>query len=107
MYNENINILMFRDINELLNGENLNFVIHEYNEYIELKEFPYIFRDNLNLLYDMAAYDYDQLSKENQEKYRFSYKTLKKINSNKYKIETKKYIKKRKIKLFSQTKMTK
>lgn len=92
--NEEINILMLKDVNRLLVKKELKYLVIENGETMEIKELPAVFTNYLNVLYDHLAYDYDDLDSENQEKYKMFYKKVKRVERDTYKYETKQYTKK-------------
>jgi len=87
----NINILMYKDIKTYLTGENLKYLVYEYNGEFEVKELPPFIIDYASAVRDYFAYDYDELSDFYKEFYKDKFKSLSNVSNNKYKIETKVY----------------
>ena len=87
----NINILMYKDINTYLTGENIKYLVYENNGEFEIKELPPFILNYASAVRNYFAYDYDELSDFNKEFYKEKFKSLSYISNNKYKIETKVY----------------
>jgi hypothetical protein len=89
-----INILMLNDVDKLFPDATLKYLVIEQKENIEIKEIPLVFNGYLSILYDYLAYDYDDLSEIEKEKYKLKYKKMKLIEKDKYKFDIKTYVKK-------------
>lgn len=90
---DKINILFVKNVGHLLKNNNIRYIIFKYDNLLEVQFLPIFYNGYLVNLYNNLAYDYDELSDELKEKYKYDYKTLIK-RSDFYEYDVKKYVKK-------------
>ena len=94
MKNE-INILYLKDVGGFLKNEQINYIVTNIGNEINIQKIPAIFNYHLATLYNYLAYDFDNLSSINKEKYKVKQQKFI-FNSRNYINKSKQYIKKRK-----------
>ena len=90
---DKINILFLKNVGYLLKDNDIRYMIFKYDNLLDVNFIPVFYNGYLVNLYDHLAYDYDELSNELKEKYKYDYKTIIK-KSDFYDYDVKKYIKK-------------
>lgn len=89
---DKINLLFLKDINSFLKNENFEYLCYINNEEsYYICEIPPIYSGYISELVNYMCYDYNKISKNNQELFKNEYKSFTKVEENIYKIETKKY----------------
>lgn len=89
---DEIKILFLKNVGNYLDGEVLKYLVKESDgeKYI-VTDFPSVYNEPLNSIYNNICYDFDELSIPNQQRYQKYYIQLKRVNKNIYSAQTKTY----------------
>lgn len=91
MHNNEINILMLKDIKNIIPNISIKYFVTKQKNGFEIKNVPIFFTNYFNIIYNNLAYDFNELDKNYKKKYKKYYKRLKKIENDFYIIEKSNY----------------
>lgn len=91
-----IKILFLKDIKTFLKNENPNYLIEKKEDIFLVFPFPITLKNTIRDIWNYIAYDFNQLSNENQKKYENLMYTFILLDQNQYILDTKIYQMKKK-----------